>query len=229
MELCKRQLTDSTFPWLLEVFLWLQSGQWNIKTQVMCETSGRECPFLLIFPFCLSVICVCVLSHCSCVQLFVALWTVARQAPLSMDSPHKNTGVGSPGGLSNLELKPGSSTLQDDSLWSEPPGKPSVIWMPMNFNSVIPPPKIEKYTISIFTQLVRDFRHWRTRSLIPSHILLMESGIPFRKHSSWDRLYNYCLPWEKHGITLPILPEGLQGNVTVIILECPLPKFHIHW
>ena len=143
MELCKRQLTDSTFPWLLEVFLWLQSGQWNIKTQVMCETSGRECPFLLIFPFCLSVICVWVLSHSRCVQLFVALWTVARQAPLSMDSPHKNTGVGSPGGLSNLEIKPGSSTLHDDSLWSEPPGKPSVIWMPMNFNSVIPPPKLK--------------------------------------------------------------------------------------
>ena len=28
------------------------------------------------------------------VQLFVALWTVARQAPLFMDSPGKNTGVG---------------------------------------------------------------------------------------------------------------------------------------
>ena len=135
-----------------------------------------------------------------------------------------------PGDLPNLEIKPGSSTLQDDSLWSEPPGKPSVIWMPVNFNSLIPPPPIEKYTISIFTQLVRDFRHWRTRSLIPSHMLLLESGIPFRKHGSWDHLYNYCLPWEENGITLPILPEGLQGNVTVIILECPLPKFtNIHW
>ena len=28
------------------------------------------------------------------IQLFVALWTVARQAPLFMDSPGKNTGVG---------------------------------------------------------------------------------------------------------------------------------------
>ena len=29
-----------------------------------------------------------------CVRLFVTLWTVARQAPLSMDSPGKNTGLG---------------------------------------------------------------------------------------------------------------------------------------
>ena len=37
---------------------------------------------------------VCVLSRFSRVQLFVTLWTVAHQAPLSMDSPGKNTGVG---------------------------------------------------------------------------------------------------------------------------------------
>ena len=30
----------------------------------------------------------------SCVQLFVTLWTVAYQAPPSMDSPGKNTGAG---------------------------------------------------------------------------------------------------------------------------------------
>ena len=35
-----------------------------------------------------------VLSCFSCVQLFATLWTVAIQAPLSMDSSGKNTGVG---------------------------------------------------------------------------------------------------------------------------------------
>ena len=30
----------------------------------------------------------------SCVQLFVTLWTVARQAPLPMGFSRKNTGVG---------------------------------------------------------------------------------------------------------------------------------------
>ena len=29
-----------------------------------------------------------------CVRFFVTLWTVAHQAPLSWDSPGKNTGVG---------------------------------------------------------------------------------------------------------------------------------------
>ena len=33
---------------------------------------------------------VCMLSH---IQLFVALWTIAHQAPLSMDFPGKNIGV----------------------------------------------------------------------------------------------------------------------------------------
>ena len=32
----------------------------------------------------------------SCVRLFVIPWTVAHQAPLSMDSPGKNTGVARP-------------------------------------------------------------------------------------------------------------------------------------
>ena len=34
------------------------------------------------------------LSRFSCVRFFVTLWTVAHQAPMSMDSPGKNAGVG---------------------------------------------------------------------------------------------------------------------------------------
>ena len=51
------------------------------------------------------------LSHFSHVQLFVTPWTVAHQAPLSMDSPGKNTGVGScppPGDLPDQGIKPTS-------------------------------------------------------------------------------------------------------------------------
>ena len=44
------------------------------------------CWVLLSFP-------VCVLSHFSCVQLFVIAWTAAFQAPL-WDFPGKNSGVG---------------------------------------------------------------------------------------------------------------------------------------
>ena len=41
-----------------------------------------------------SSVCTCMLSRFSRVRLFATLWTAARQAPLSMDSPGKNTGAG---------------------------------------------------------------------------------------------------------------------------------------
>ena len=50
----------------------------------------------------------------SCVQLFATLRTAAHQAPLSMPFP-------SPGAIFNPGIEPGS-TLQVDSLPSEPPG-----------------------------------------------------------------------------------------------------------
>ena len=37
---------------------------------------------------------VCMLSHFSHIQFFATLWTVARQAPLSLRLPGKNTGMG---------------------------------------------------------------------------------------------------------------------------------------
>ena len=42
---------------------------------------------------CFRAVCVC--QSLSCVQLFATPWTVAGQAPLPMDFPGKNTGVGS--------------------------------------------------------------------------------------------------------------------------------------
>ena len=41
----------------------------------------------------LSVVCACLLSRFSHVQLFATLWTMAHQAPLSMGFSSKNTGV----------------------------------------------------------------------------------------------------------------------------------------
>ena len=56
-----------------------------------------------------SGVCVKLLSR---VRLFAIPWTVARQAPLSMDSPGKNTGVGchfpAPGDLPDPGIKPTS-------------------------------------------------------------------------------------------------------------------------
>ena len=65
-----------------------------------------------------------------CVRLFVTLWTVASQAPLSMKfSMHEywsRLPFPSPGDLPNPGIEPRSSALQSDSLPSETPGKPLI-------------------------------------------------------------------------------------------------------
>ena len=73
----------------------------------------------------------CVFSHFSHVQLFVSLWTVAHQAPLSKDFPGKNTGMGC------HALLQGSSWPRDwtwvsctagSFFTAELPHKPSSLW-----------------------------------------------------------------------------------------------------
>ena len=71
------------------------------------------------------------LSH---LQLFVAPWTVACQALLSMGFSRQENGwalewiaIPSPGYLPDPGIKSGSPALQADSLPSEPPGKPIYI------------------------------------------------------------------------------------------------------
>ena len=62
------------------------------------------------------------------VQLFVTPWTVAYQAPLSMEFSRQEYWSGlpfpSPGDLPHPGIEPRSPTLQADVLVSEPPGKP---------------------------------------------------------------------------------------------------------
>ena len=56
-------------------------------------------------------------------------WTIACQAPLSMEFSRQEYWSGlpflSPGDLPDPGIKPRSPVLQTDSLPSEPPGKPS--------------------------------------------------------------------------------------------------------
>ena len=70
----------------------------------------------------------CVLSHFSCVWLFVTLWIVAHQAPLSKGFSRQGYLNGLPcppaGYLSDPGIESGSPTLQEDSL-SLSHGKPS--------------------------------------------------------------------------------------------------------
>ena len=69
---------------------------------------------------------ICILNH---VRLLVTPWTVACQAPLSMEFSRKEYWSGfpfpSPGDLPHLGSEPGSPALQSDFFTTEPPGEPS--------------------------------------------------------------------------------------------------------
>ena len=63
------------------------------------------------------------------VQLFATPWTVAHQAPPSMEFSRQEYWSGlpfpSPGDLPDPGIEPGSPTLRADALPSEPPENPS--------------------------------------------------------------------------------------------------------
>ena len=65
------------------------------------------------------------------VRLFATPWTVAYQAPQSMEFSRQEYWSGlpfpSPGDLPNPGIEPGSPALQADALPSEPPGKPQAL------------------------------------------------------------------------------------------------------
>ena len=82
--------------------------------------------------FCLHLlVTVKVKALLSRIQVFATPWTVAPQAPLSMEFSGQNTGVGChslPQGISPTQgLNPGLLHGQTASLPSEPPGKPLLI------------------------------------------------------------------------------------------------------
>ena len=72
----------------------------------------------------------CVLSCFSCVRLFLTLWTIALQAPLSMGSSRQEYWSGlpcpPPGNLPNPGIEPASPALAGGRFTTEPPGKPPV-------------------------------------------------------------------------------------------------------
>ena len=79
---------------------------------------------------CYMCVCVCLLSH---IQLFVTQWTVACQAPLSMESPRQEywsrLSFSPPGDLPNPGIKPASlasPTLAGGFFTTEPPRKPTI-------------------------------------------------------------------------------------------------------
>ena len=77
----------------------------------------------------------------SLVQLFATPWTVAHQAPLSMEFSRQDYWNGlpfpSPRDLPDPGTQPGSPTLQADALPSEPQGKPILAFTGELFHFVI--------------------------------------------------------------------------------------------
>ena len=73
------------------------------------------------------------LKSLSCVRLFGIPWTIAYQAPQSMEFSRQEYWSGwpfpSPGDLPNPGIEPGFPALQADALPSEPPGKPRLAYI----------------------------------------------------------------------------------------------------
>ena len=69
------------------------------------------------------------------VQFFATPWTVAHQASLSVGFPRQESWSGlpfpSPGVLPDPGIEPRSPVLQEDTLTSEPPGKPLILQGPL--------------------------------------------------------------------------------------------------
>ena len=68
----------------------------------------------------------CMLSHFSCVQLFLIPWTITHQAPLSVGLSRQEywsrPPCSPPGNLPDPEMEPDSPVLQVDSLPMSHPG-----------------------------------------------------------------------------------------------------------
>ena len=73
---------------------------------------------------------VCILNRFSCVQLFATLWTVARQAPLSMEFSRQQYWSVLPfpslGDLPEPGIKPVSPALAGGFFTTEAPGKSQI-------------------------------------------------------------------------------------------------------
>ena len=75
------------------------------SSYLFCYLSVSICVYMCIY----IIHFVAVIQQVSHVRLFATLWTIARQAPLSMGSPGKNTGVSCHALLQGIFLTQGSN------------------------------------------------------------------------------------------------------------------------
>ena len=103
---------------------YIKSGEPEFVVVTSCVTLGKALLNLHYSNCSLKV----KVKSLSCVQLFVTPWTVAYQAPPSMEFSRQEywsvLPFPSPGDLPGPGIEPGSPALQADALPSKPSGKP---------------------------------------------------------------------------------------------------------
>ena len=124
-----------------------------------------------------TILCACMLSHFSSVWLFVTLWTVAHQAPLSKGFSRKEYWSGlswpPPGYLPNPGIEPRSPTLQADSLPLVPPGKPDTS---LHLAKILHLPSSLESAASLVAQPVKN-----TPAMQETQVQFMVRKIPWRR------------------------------------------------
>ena len=128
-------------PWLWSVVIWLfpKDGENGLRLPEMPWGSWSGV-MTCMFDAVLLDVCVCALSRS---WLFETPWAVACQAPLSMEFSRQGywsvLPFPSPGNLPDPGIKPRFLVLGAESLPSEPPGKPSGVYMSIPISQFIPP------------------------------------------------------------------------------------------
>ena len=116
--------------WILYPLSHLGSPNNKVSIQNSAYLTSSQLVLMLV----VNTLCVCVCEWLSRIWIFVTLWTVPRQAPLTLEFSRQEYCSGLPFSslkdLPDLAIEPRSPALQADSLPSELPEKP--ITMPVS-------------------------------------------------------------------------------------------------
>ena len=147
----------------------------------------------------------CELSH---ISLFVTPWTIAHQAPLSMEFSKQGYWSGlpfpSPGDLPNPGIEARSPALRADSLPSETSGKPEEPWEEPNLDFC-------RWALNIVTCI---FTRERQTSFEQKEALW-----PWRRRSEWYGCNprNPCSHQNLEKVRKRFSPRAFRGNANWLI------------
>ena len=153
------------------------------------------------------------------VRLFGTPWTVAYQAPPSMEFSRQEYWNGlpfpSPEDLPDPEIKPGSPTLQADALPSDPPGKPSYTSKVM---LKILQARLQNYVNHELPDVKAGFRKGRgTRDQIANIRWIIEKAREFQKNICFID-YAKAFDCVDHNKLLEILQQmGIPDHLTCLL------------